>query len=504
MSSHLVRCGVVLVLLMLWVGSSVQLQGGMRHPAWELRLRGGGGAGAAGGGDGSNKRFRYERAFGAKRKEPSASKGGGSVEAETEGEGKEGTGTAKMPSKADLYQLTAQLFNPSGSKKQNYFKILGIDKTATTKQVRDAYYREARKWHPDKNKHDPNAEVRFKLISEAYEVLSNPAKRKAYEEGGREGLDAHEAAENIDIKNIVRALFGGGEFDEIMGDAGEIPLLRRMVEKEAEVRDGTDVEDKEEDDETRKAREEKERELEDQMEKDEEEMCFEVGRKLLARLEGRALGQVNDKVFATQCCEWADSLCRAPGGLDLVRMTSKAWRQKAKIYARRMWGLEGIWTRFQDLAGKISQGTSLIKGALTASRLTRNAMQKGERAKNATNVSVDGGMEEGASSQSDDDDDEDAMEGIDKEEMLKIAKVSLDVIWRFGLFLLQGRVRSSVDAMFTVFRNSSHYSKESEPQLALALLEISKHFRDRYDAAVAANSTEMRTGVPIHLDEMEE
>lgn len=92
-------------------------------------------------------------------------------------------------------------------------------------------HREARKWHPDKNKHDPQAEARFKLISEAYEVLSNPAKRKAYEEGGREGLDAAEAADNIDVKSVVRALFGGGEFDDIMGDVGEIPILRRMVER---------------------------------------------------------------------------------------------------------------------------------------------------------------------------------------------------------------------------------------------------------------------------------
>ena len=52
-----------------------------------------------------------------------------------------------------------------------------------------------------------------------------------------------------------------------------------------------------------------------------EELCLEVGRKLLARLEGRALGHVDEKAFAEECCEWADTLCRAPGGLDLVRMT---------------------------------------------------------------------------------------------------------------------------------------------------------------------------------------
>lgn len=49
-------------------------------------------------------------------------------------------------------------------------QILGVDKKATVKQIRDGYYRAAKMWHPDKNKEDSQAEARFKLISEAYEV----------------------------------------------------------------------------------------------------------------------------------------------------------------------------------------------------------------------------------------------------------------------------------------------------------------------------------------------
>jgi hypothetical protein len=163
-----------------------------------LRLRGG--TTPAG-----NKRFRFDAAVGASGKRPASKARGASASAkasekerEKEKEKEEPKGSAgaeqqtrQLPSKEALFQLTTQLFSPqnTGTRKQNLFKVLGIDKTATTKQVRDAYYREARKWHPDKNKHDPQAEARFKLISEAYEVLSNPAKRKAYEEGGREGLD---------------------------------------------------------------------------------------------------------------------------------------------------------------------------------------------------------------------------------------------------------------------------------------------------------------------------
>jgi hypothetical protein len=83
-------------------------------------------------------------------------------------------------------------------------------------------------------------------------------------------------------------------------------------------------------------------------------------------------------------------------------------------------------------------------------------------------------------------------------------QVSLDVVWRFGIFLLQGRVRHSADSMFAQFRNSSDYTKSAEKDLALTLIEMAGHFRDVHDAAIASNSTDMRAGIPIHLDEMEE
>jgi hypothetical protein len=58
--------------------------------------------------------------------------------------------------------------------------------------------------------------------------------------------------------------------------------------------------------------------------------------------------------------------------------------------------------------------------------------------------------------------------------------------------------------MFAQFRNSSDYTKAAEKDLALTLIEMAGHFRDVHDAAIASNSTDMRAGIPIHLDEMEE
>jgi len=65
---------------------------------------------------------------------------------------------------------------------KDYYKILGVDKKATEKEIRQAYRKLARKYHPDVNPGDTSAEEKFKEINEANEVLSDPEKRKKYDE----------------------------------------------------------------------------------------------------------------------------------------------------------------------------------------------------------------------------------------------------------------------------------------------------------------------------------
>ena len=64
------------------------------------------------------------------------------------------------------------------SSKKDYLSILGLSPDFDDKELKKAFRREARKWHPDLNKNDLNAEERFKLINEAYEYLRDPSKKK--------------------------------------------------------------------------------------------------------------------------------------------------------------------------------------------------------------------------------------------------------------------------------------------------------------------------------------
>src|SRR4028118_2191554 len=78
---------------------------------------------------------------------------------------------------------------------KDLYKVLEVSKGASQDEIRRSYRRLARKYHPDANPGDENAEERFKGIQQAYEVLSNPEKRREYDEGPRQFFGAGNAGQ---------------------------------------------------------------------------------------------------------------------------------------------------------------------------------------------------------------------------------------------------------------------------------------------------------------------
>jgi len=74
----------------------------------------------------------------------------------------------------------------------DYYKTLGISKKATPKAIKNAYRKLARKYHPDLNLNDKNAKKKFQEINEANEVLSDPKKRRKYDQYGKDWQQAEE------------------------------------------------------------------------------------------------------------------------------------------------------------------------------------------------------------------------------------------------------------------------------------------------------------------------
>ncbi len=102
--------------------------------------------------------------------------------------------------------------------KQDYYEILGVSKSATPEEIKSAYRKLALKYHPDRNPDNKEAEEKFKAAAEAYSVLSDPEKRKRYDQygtadmGGTGGFGQDMNMEDIfeNFGDIFETLFGGG------------------------------------------------------------------------------------------------------------------------------------------------------------------------------------------------------------------------------------------------------------------------------------------------------
>src|SRR5258708_35914603 len=127
---------------------------------------------------------------------------------------------------------------PMATTKRDYYAVLEIKREASQDEIKKAYRQLALKNHPDKNPGVPEAERRFKEGAEAYEVLSDQAKRQRYDRYGHAGLEGagvHDFRNAEDIMSAFGDIFGGGLFGDLFGQRRRGPRPGQDLQLKIEI-----------------------------------------------------------------------------------------------------------------------------------------------------------------------------------------------------------------------------------------------------------------------------
>jgi curved DNA-binding protein CbpA len=234
------------------------------------------------------------------------------------------------------YQQQQQSFSRPAPKKEDtrsYYEILGVEKSASQIEIKKGYYKKAKEWHPDKNPDNPEADEMFKLINEAYQILSDEEKREMYDKYGKDYVSGQGG--EVDISFAFKMLFGAGKFDDVIGEMNLFSSF--MADEQSE-----------------SAKAEQEKAQRERIEKLATTLHF-------IKLEPYTAGNTKEWVVLME--QDIEEKLEVPGGASLLLHIGYIYIQEAKQHDNRWFGLESFVSELSEKGHIVSEALSLVSEA---------------------------------------------------------------------------------------------------------------------------------------------
>ncbi|KAL6057268.1 Chaperone protein DnaJ [Balamuthia mandrillaris] len=265
-----------------------------------------------------------------------------------------GQSSAASPS-SSYSSSSSYMAAPTVKDDRSYYEILGVEKDATQAQIKKAYYKMAMKYHPDKNPNNKEAEEMFKIVSEAYTILSDESKRQLYDKYGKDAVSG--AQGQMDMTQLFTMLFGAGKFDDVFGD---LNLEAAML--------GEDITE----------------EQANQIKKKQEETQQALVKSLLIKLEPYLQSDKSgfDEVIGADI----EEKLSGPGGASLLHHVGYVYIQEAKKASERFFGFESLVGGLQEKGHIVSEAAGVLSELSKMVKLQREIEKNGESADVAEKV----------------------------------------------------------------------------------------------------------------------